>query len=120
MAGEENLEKAKKAYAAFSEGDAEGAMKDLADDIEWINPGRSKISGTLKGKEEVGEFWGASRTDYLDACLLFLGIWTALISLCNVGWFFRQFRAFRRFETNGEEAANAAPAAGVRPVVEPA
>jgi hypothetical protein len=57
MAGEENLEKAKKAYAAFSDGDAEGAMENIADDIEWINPGNSKIGGTLKGKEEVGEFW---------------------------------------------------------------
>ena len=57
MAGEENLEKAQKAYAAFLDGDAEGAMENMADDIEWINAGKSKISGTLKGKEEVGEFW---------------------------------------------------------------
>ena len=58
MAGEENLEKAQKAYAAFSDGNAEGAMENMADDIEWITPGNSEISGTLKGKEEVGEYWG--------------------------------------------------------------
>ena len=58
MAGEENLESAKKAYAAFSDGDAEGAMENMADDIEWITPGNSEVSGTLKGKEDVGEFWG--------------------------------------------------------------
>jgi uncharacterized protein len=57
MAGEENLKKAKKAYAAFSDGNAEEAMENMADDIEWITPGNSKVSGTLNGKEEVGEFW---------------------------------------------------------------
>lgn len=36
MAGEENLEKTKAAYAAFQSGDAARAMEDLADDIEWI------------------------------------------------------------------------------------
>jgi uncharacterized protein len=58
MAGEENLQSAQKAYAAFSSGDSEGAMEDLADDIEWITPGNSSVSGTLRGKEEVGKFWG--------------------------------------------------------------
>lgn len=58
MAGEQNLESAKKAYAAFSAGDAAGAMENIADDVEWIVPGNSAISGTLHGKAEVGEFWG--------------------------------------------------------------
>lgn len=58
MAGEENLERARRAYAAFSEGDAEGAMQDLADDVEWITPGNSEIGGTVRGKEEVGQLWG--------------------------------------------------------------
>lgn len=57
MAGEENLAKTKAAYEAFSRGDAEGAMKDLADDVEWIVPGTSSISGTYHGKQEVGQFW---------------------------------------------------------------
>jgi ketosteroid isomerase-like protein len=57
MAGEQNLESAKKAYAAFSDGDVEGAMADLADDIEWITPGDSAVSGTIRGKQEVGALW---------------------------------------------------------------
>jgi ketosteroid isomerase-like protein len=58
MAGEQNVETAKKAYAAFSAGDAAGAMADLADDIEWVTPGNSAVSGTARGKQEVGELWG--------------------------------------------------------------
>jgi ketosteroid isomerase-like protein len=57
MAGEQNLETAKKAYAAFSAGDAAGAMENIADDVEWITPGSSAISGTVRGKEEVGRLW---------------------------------------------------------------
>ena len=58
MAGEQNVESAKRAYEAFSRGDAEGAMANMADDIEWITPGNSSISGTRHGKQEVGELWG--------------------------------------------------------------
>jgi uncharacterized protein len=59
MTGEQNLESAKKAYAAFSAGDAAGAMENVADDVEWITPGNSAISGTIRGKEEVGKQWMA-------------------------------------------------------------
>lgn len=57
MSGEENLEKTKAAYEAFSRGDAAGAMRDMADDIEWLVPGHSSISGTYHGKQEVGQLW---------------------------------------------------------------
>jgi uncharacterized protein len=57
MAGEQNLEAAKQAYAAFSAGDATGAMQNIADDVEWITPGNSAISGTIRGKQEVGALW---------------------------------------------------------------
>jgi uncharacterized protein len=57
MAGEENVEKSKRAYAAFSAGDAAGAMENMADDIEWITPGNSAISGSVHGKEAVGGLW---------------------------------------------------------------
>ena len=57
MAGEQNVESAKKAYAAFIAGDAEGAMENMADDIEWVTPGNSAISGTLHGKQDVGQLW---------------------------------------------------------------
>jgi uncharacterized protein len=58
MAGEQNVEMAKRAYAAFSAGDAAAAMEALADDIEWITPGNSAISGTIHGKPAVGALWG--------------------------------------------------------------
>jgi uncharacterized protein len=57
MAGEQNLETAKKGYAAFSAGDAAGAMENLTDDVEWIVPGDSAVSGTHRGKQEVGAYW---------------------------------------------------------------
>lgn len=57
MAGEENIETAKRGYAAFSAGDAEGAMADMHDDVEWVTPGNSAISGTRQGKQQVGELW---------------------------------------------------------------
>lgn len=57
MAGEQNLDITKKAYAAFSAGDAAGAMENIADDVEWITPGDSAISGTIHGKEAVGSLW---------------------------------------------------------------
>jgi uncharacterized protein len=57
MAGEQNVESAKRAYAAFSAGDAEGAMENMADDLESITPGNSAISGTVRGKQEVGALW---------------------------------------------------------------
>jgi ketosteroid isomerase-like protein len=57
MAGEQNVEIAKKAYAAFSAGDAAGAMTSMSDEIEWITPGNSALSGTVHGKEAVGALW---------------------------------------------------------------
>jgi uncharacterized protein len=57
MAGEQNVETAKEAYAAFSAGDAEAAMARIADDVEWITPGNSAISGTVRGKQEVAALW---------------------------------------------------------------
>jgi uncharacterized protein len=57
MAGEQNVETAKQAYAAFSAGDAGAAMARIADDVEWITPGNSAISGTVHSKQEVGALW---------------------------------------------------------------
>ena len=57
MAGEQNIETAKQGYAAFSAGDAAAAMENMADEIEWITPGNSGVSGTRRGKQEVGELW---------------------------------------------------------------
>ncbi|HVV76757.1 MAG TPA: nuclear transport factor 2 family protein [Mycobacteriales bacterium] len=58
MSADENLATAKSAYAAFAAGDIEGASAPLADDIEWIVPGNSAVSGVYRGKDEVLGFWG--------------------------------------------------------------
>lgn len=57
MAGEQNLEIAKRAYAAFTAGDVEAAMEDIADEIVWITPGDSAVSGTRRSKQDVGALW---------------------------------------------------------------
>lgn len=57
MSASENKAATQAAYAAFSAGDLEGAMKNMADDIEWIVPGNSTVSGTYRGKDEVASFF---------------------------------------------------------------
>ncbi len=57
MSAEENIASAKRGYAAFAKGDASTAMAEMVDDIEWITPGNSAISGTYHGKKELGENW---------------------------------------------------------------
>ena len=54
----ENKELIKKGYAAFSSGDVETVMDLFDDDIEWVQPGKSLISGTYRGKAEVMELFG--------------------------------------------------------------
>jgi ketosteroid isomerase-like protein len=44
-------------YAAFGAMDAEGAMKDISDSIQWVVSGDSSLTGTYNGKEEVGGLW---------------------------------------------------------------
>ena len=58
MAGEQNVETAKQAYAAFSAGDAEAAMARIADDVEWITPGTARSAAPCtasKRSEPCGE-----------------------------------------------------------------
>jgi ketosteroid isomerase-like protein len=57
MTAQENIEQTKAAYAAFAAADIDAASADLADDIEWIVPGNSTVSGTYRGKDEVIGFW---------------------------------------------------------------
>ena len=58
MGAQENKQSAKDAYGAFSSGDAEGAMRDIDDSIEWTVRGDNALTGTYNGKQEVGELWG--------------------------------------------------------------
>jgi ketosteroid isomerase-like protein len=58
MAAQENKQAAQDAYAAFDSGDADGAMRDIDDSIEWTVRGDNALTGTYTGKQEVGELWG--------------------------------------------------------------
>ena len=58
MSAQENKELIKKGYAAFSEGNVESVMDLFDDDIEWVQPGESAVSGTFHGKAEVMEHLG--------------------------------------------------------------
>jgi ketosteroid isomerase-like protein len=58
MGAQENKQTAKDAYAAFGSGDAEGAMRNIDDSIEWIARGHNALTGTYNGKQAVGELWG--------------------------------------------------------------
>ena len=50
MSTSQNIETAKKGYAAFAAGDLETAMSDLDDNVEWVVLGNSTVSGTYRGK----------------------------------------------------------------------
>lgn len=52
---ERNLEAVKRGYEAFGAGDTETVMSLYDDNIEWVQPGESAISGTYHGKGELGE-----------------------------------------------------------------
>ena len=55
---DQNVEHIKKGYEAFAEGDVETLMSLLDDNIEWIQPGDSAVSGTYHGKGELGDLLG--------------------------------------------------------------
>jgi ketosteroid isomerase-like protein len=55
MSGSDDVETTKKGYAAFAAADLEAAMASFDDDVEWVQPGRSAVSGTYHGKSEVAE-----------------------------------------------------------------
>lgn len=57
MSSQENKQTAQAAYAAFSNGDAEGAMRNIDDSIVWTVRGENALTGQHKGKQAVGELW---------------------------------------------------------------
>src|SRR5246127_5265560 len=52
---EQNIKLVKKGYEAFPAGDIDAVMNLFDDNIEWVQPGDSAISGTYHGKAELGE-----------------------------------------------------------------
>ena len=57
MAASQNIEISKKGYAAFDAGDVETVLNDYDDNVEFVVPGNSAVSGTYRGKAEVTEFF---------------------------------------------------------------
>lgn len=58
MSEQENKQLIQQGYEAFAAGDIETVMNLFDDDIEWVQPGDSAISGTFHGKNEVMEHFG--------------------------------------------------------------
>ncbi|MDT5077170.1 MAG: uncharacterized protein QOJ80_1807 [Mycobacterium sp.] len=50
---EQNIELVKAGYAAFIAGDIETVMGLFDDNVEWVQPGNSTISGVYHGKGEL-------------------------------------------------------------------
>ena len=53
---QQNIEVVKRGYEAFSAGDVETVMSVFDDNLEWVQPGESTISGIYRGKGEFGEY----------------------------------------------------------------
>ena len=53
MSTSENVETAKKGYAAFAAGDLETVLGMMDDSVEWVIPGNSTLGGTYRGKAEL-------------------------------------------------------------------
>jgi len=53
---QQNIEVVKRGYEAFSDGDVETVMSVFDDNLEWVQPGESTISGIYRGKGEFGEY----------------------------------------------------------------
>ena len=58
MSEQDNKDVIQRGYAAFASGDVDTVMSLFDDDIEWVQPGDSTVSGTFHGKTEVMEHLG--------------------------------------------------------------
>ena len=57
MSTSQNVETCKKGYAAFAAGDVETVLSYYDDDVEWVVPGNSTVSGTYRGKAALTELF---------------------------------------------------------------
>ena len=57
MSAQENKQAAEDAYAALGKGDADGAMRDIDEAIQWTVRGDNALTGTYNDKQAVGELW---------------------------------------------------------------
>jgi uncharacterized protein len=58
---QQNIEVVKRGYEAFSAGDVETVMSQFDDNLEWVQPGESTISGIYRGKGESANTLGGWR-----------------------------------------------------------
>lgn len=58
MTAEDNAERVRSGYEAFSKGDLETVSKLFAPEIRWHIPGRSHLAGTYTGHDEVFGLFG--------------------------------------------------------------
>ncbi len=58
MSAEQNIDTIRRGYEAFAAGDMETVLSLFDDDVEWVQPGDSAISGTYHGKAEFLDFLG--------------------------------------------------------------
>ncbi|MHB1576430.1 MAG: nuclear transport factor 2 family protein [Candidatus Dormibacteria bacterium] len=58
MTAQENAEKVRQVYEAFTKGDLETVAKLFDPDIRWHVTGRSQLAGTHSGQDEVFAFFG--------------------------------------------------------------
>ena len=57
MGAQENRQSAREAYAAFSRGDAEAAIENIDESIEWTVRGDNALTGMHRGRQAVRELW---------------------------------------------------------------
>ena len=57
MSAQQNKQAAQDAYEAFGKGDAEGAMQNIDDSIQWTVRGDNALTGTYNDKAAIGELW---------------------------------------------------------------
>ena len=62
MGAQENKQASEDAFRAFGSGDAEAEMQNIDDSVEWTVRGDNALTGTYRGKEQVGELWGKFMT----------------------------------------------------------
>jgi uncharacterized protein len=60
-----SIERTRKGYAAFDQGDVNTVLELFADNIVWHVGGKSKYAGTYNGKQAVLEFFGRLMQDGL-------------------------------------------------------
>lgn len=110
-----NKQAAINGYEAFGAMDPEAAMKDISDSVEWVVKGDNALTGTYRGKGEVGDLWmKIVEKGFRTTPTEFIAEGDKVVVLCDVELDGEQSRSadllsydsdgkLIRFETFGEE-----------------